>query len=85
MWNGFAFTFKSRTFRDQFIVDFESTINETLAFEIVDIMGKVVYKETLQALQGTNRISRQVNLPSGQYFARMYGDSLHAIKKFIVN
>ncbi len=67
-----------------FTIDFNSDVDDEATMEIIDIMGKVVYVKDLQIIQGTNNMSIELPLQSGQYFTRIYGESFHAVKKFIV-
>ncbi|MEP7263287.1 MAG: T9SS type A sorting domain-containing protein [Bacteroidota bacterium] len=53
---------------------------ENVSLSIIDIMGKQVYAGELH--QKESKI--HVNLPSGKYFAKVYGKQLSGVKSFVV-
>ena len=59
----------------------ENEINNSVELEIIDINGQLVYKA---CLTGKMDYIQSINLKSGMYFAKIKGEKVKAVKRFIV-
>ncbi len=59
----------------------ENDINKSVELEIIDINGQLVYKSKLS---GKTDYIQSLNLKSGMYFAKIKGEKVKAVKRFIV-
>jgi PKD repeat protein len=66
-------------------VDFNSTGNQKIVFEVVDLTGRVVYHSAKDIVSGNNHIKLNlINLSSGFYSLRLTGKEGVVIRRFVV-
>jgi len=66
-------------------VDFNSTGNQKIVFEVVDLTGRVVYHSAKDIVSGNNHIKLNLNnLSSGFYSLRLTGKEGVVIRRFVV-
>lgn len=65
-------------------ISFNSTIQSTVSFEIVDVLGKQVYTENFTAQVGNNLHSFFINkLKNGLYFVKIQNENGQTIERFV--
>lgn len=65
-------------------ISFNSTIQSTVSFEIVDVLGKQVYAENFTAQVGNNLHSVFINkLKNGLYFVKIQNENGQTIERFV--
>lgn len=66
-------------------ITFSSTINETIQFTVIDVLGREVYSIEINAAIGENKISFNGRLDAGTYFYSVSNDNYRATKKMVVS
>lgn len=72
--------------KNQLTIQYESTTAEDVQIQIIDVLGKVVIRETFHTQTGTNRMSLSVDqLKQGLYLCRLYDNDKQIAGKFLKN
>ncbi len=70
---------------DYFVVEFRAASSERLTVEIVDALGRTVYSEICNVLNGNNQLTLSVkDFPAGDYICRIEGVSVTWNEKIVV-
>jgi endonuclease I len=68
-----------------FTIKYSSQTNEKVAVKLTDMLGRVVYSNTLQASNGNNTVELNVpNLNKGIYMVEWLSENIHQTEKLII-
>jgi hypothetical protein len=68
----------------QFTLAFDMTTSDVVTLEVADMLGRVVYRQMVDAIAGNNALVIDANLAAGQYILKLEGNATTHVVRFNV-